>query len=69
MQRVVPMRPRSAGAAVPVHLAAHVCARAASKHAGHQLFSNAVPDWRSGAMPATAAGASHRGGTFLFTFL
>lgn len=61
-QCLVPMWPCGAGAALPLHLAAHLRARVTWQHAGHQLLPDALPDRRAVAVPAAAAGAAHRGG-------
>lgn len=76
LQCVIQMQPRRAGAAVPLHLAAHIRPSVTSKYAGHQLLSNPVPHRCAGSMFAGTAGAAHRGGTcvrnrekrFIFTF-
>lgn len=59
LQCVVTLQPRSPGAALPVHLAAHFRARVTSQHAGHQLFPHPVPHWGAGTLPAAAAGAAY----------
>lgn len=56
------MLPRSAGAALPLHLAAHLHSCAASKHAGRQLLPHAVCHWCAGSLLTRVAGASYRGG-------
>lgn len=56
------MRPRGAGAALPLHLATHLHPGAARQHAGCQLLAHPLPHRRAGALPAGAAGAAHRGG-------
>lgn len=62
LQRAVSVWPCSAGAAVPLHLAAHLHTCATSQHAGHQLLPHPIPHWGAGTLPSTAAGAAHRGG-------
>lgn len=61
-QCVVSVLPRSAGAALPLHLATHLHPGAARQHAGRQLLAHPLPHRRAGALPAAAAGAAHRGG-------
>lgn len=58
-QRAISVLPRSAGAALPLHLAAHLHSRAASQHAGRQLLPHTISHRRAGSLLTTAAGASY----------
>lgn len=58
-QHAVSLCPLGIGAALPIHLAAHLCARAARQHAGHQLFSHALPYGGALTISVSGAGAAH----------
>lgn len=61
-QRVISVLPCGAGAALSLHLAAHLHSCAASQHAGCQLLPHTISHRRAGSLLTTAAGASYRGG-------